>query len=165
MRRLLIVAMLVASLVPAIARAQLIRGQVLESGSRQPLYGSIIVLLDSSGAQVAGAITDEHGRFTLPAPAPGRYSLRANRIGFRSTGSASFTLAAGQTLEQTLVSSAIPIQLAAIHVTMAFVCHLGWALVVDRLRGFVRRPGPLRAIEAGAGAALLYLAARTVLRS
>jgi threonine/homoserine/homoserine lactone efflux protein len=55
--------------------------------------------------------------------------------------------------------------LAAIHVTMAFVCHLGWALVVDRLRGFVRRPGPLRAIEAGAGAALLYLAARTVLRS
>jgi threonine/homoserine/homoserine lactone efflux protein len=55
--------------------------------------------------------------------------------------------------------------LAAIHVTMAFVCHLGWALVFDRLRGFVRRPGPLRVLEAGAGAALLYLAVRTVLRS
>ena len=48
---------------------------------------------------------------------------------------------------------------------MAFVCHLGWALVFDRLRGFLRRPGPLRVLEAGAGAALLYLAVRTVLRS
>jgi threonine/homoserine/homoserine lactone efflux protein len=55
--------------------------------------------------------------------------------------------------------------LSAIHVTMAFACHLGWALVFDRLRGFVRRPGPLRVLEAGAGAALLYLAVRTVLRS
>jgi threonine/homoserine/homoserine lactone efflux protein len=55
--------------------------------------------------------------------------------------------------------------LAAIHVTMAFVCHLGWALAFDRLRGFVGRPGPLRVLEAGAGAALLYLAVRTLLRS
>jgi threonine/homoserine/homoserine lactone efflux protein len=55
--------------------------------------------------------------------------------------------------------------LAAIHVTMAFVCHLGWALVFDRLRRFLRRPGPLRVLEAGAGATLLYLAVRTVLRS
>jgi threonine/homoserine/homoserine lactone efflux protein len=55
--------------------------------------------------------------------------------------------------------------LAAIHVTMAFACHLGWASVFDRLRGFVRRPGPLRVLEAGTGAALLYLAVRTALRS
>jgi threonine/homoserine/homoserine lactone efflux protein len=55
--------------------------------------------------------------------------------------------------------------LAAIHVTMAFVCHLGWALVFDRLRGFVRRPGPVRVLEGVAGAALLYLAVRTVVRS
>jgi threonine/homoserine/homoserine lactone efflux protein len=55
--------------------------------------------------------------------------------------------------------------LAAIHVTTAFACHLGWALAFDRLRRFLRRPGPLRTLEAGAGAALLYLAVRTVLRS
>jgi threonine/homoserine/homoserine lactone efflux protein len=55
--------------------------------------------------------------------------------------------------------------LAAIHVAMAFVCHLGWAVVFHRLRGFVRRPGPMRVLEAGAGAALLYLAVRTVVRS
>ena len=55
--------------------------------------------------------------------------------------------------------------LAAIHVAMAFVCHLAWAMVFHRLRGFVRRPGPMRVLEAGAGAALLYLAVRTVLRS
>ena len=55
--------------------------------------------------------------------------------------------------------------LAAIHVTMAFVCHLGWALLFDRLRRVLRQPGPLRVLEAGAGATLLYLAVRTVLRS
>jgi threonine/homoserine/homoserine lactone efflux protein len=55
--------------------------------------------------------------------------------------------------------------LAAIHVTMAFACHLGWALLFDRMRRFLRRPGWLQMLEGGAGAALLYLAVRTVLRS
>jgi threonine/homoserine/homoserine lactone efflux protein len=54
--------------------------------------------------------------------------------------------------------------LAAIHVTMAFVCHLGWAFVFDRLRGLVQGRGSARVFEAGAAAALLYLAVRTVMR-
>ena len=54
--------------------------------------------------------------------------------------------------------------LAAIHVAMAFVCHLGWAFIFDRLSGFVRRRGNTRLFEAGAAAALLYLAVRTALR-
>lgn len=115
MRHLLVV--LLVLLAPATLHAQVVRGQVVESGTRQPLYGSIIVLLDSAGTQMAGAITDEAGRFTLSAPAPGRYTLRANRIGFRSTRSASFILAEGQTLEQTLIASAIPVELDAIQIT------------------------------------------------
>jgi protocatechuate 3,4-dioxygenase beta subunit len=99
------------------AHAQVVHGLVVESGSRQPLYGSIIVLLDSANTQLAGAITDSLGRFTLTAPAPGRYTLRANRIGFRSTRSEPFTLAAGQTLDETLVASTVPVQLATIDVT------------------------------------------------
>lgn len=106
-----------ALLAPASVSAQVVRGLVVESGSRQPLYGSIVVLLDSAGTQVTGAIADSLGRFTLTAPAPGRYTLRANRIGFQSTRSDPFALAAGQTIAQTLIASAIPVQLAAIDVT------------------------------------------------
>jgi len=52
--------------------------------------------------------------------------------------------------------------LAAIHVTMALACHLGWALAFDRLRRLVARPHALRALDVGAGAALLLLAARSL---
>jgi len=89
---------MVVLITPSVANAQRVRGLVVESGTNEPLYGAIIVLLDSTNAQVAGAITDSLGRFTLTAPAPGHYALRANRIGFRSTRSESFALAAGQTL-------------------------------------------------------------------
>ena len=54
--------------------------------------------------------------------------------------------------------------LAAIHVTMALCCHLGWAYVFDRLRWLVRGPRALRLFDAGAAAALLYLAVRTVVQ-
>jgi threonine/homoserine/homoserine lactone efflux protein len=55
--------------------------------------------------------------------------------------------------------------LAAIHVTMAFACHLSWAFMFSRLRGFVSDPGPLRVLEVGTATALLYLAVRTLLQS
>lgn len=54
--------------------------------------------------------------------------------------------------------------LASIHVTMAFACHVGWALVFSRLRFVVRHPGPLRVLQVSTASTLLYLAARTLLR-
>lgn len=107
----------VAVSVPARARAQIVRGHVVDAGSGQPLYGAIVALMDASGAQVAAAISDADGYATLPAPMPGRYRLQARRIGFRSTTSTPFTLAAGQKLAVLLVASAVPVQLATIKVT------------------------------------------------
>lgn len=52
--------------------------------------------------------------------------------------------------------------LAAIHVAMAFVVHVGWTIGFDRMRHVVHRPGPMRVLETGAGIALLILAARTL---
>jgi threonine/homoserine/homoserine lactone efflux protein len=53
--------------------------------------------------------------------------------------------------------------LAAVHVTMAFVCHVAWALVFERLRHALTRRGALRFLDAGTGVALLLLALRTLL--
>ena len=54
--------------------------------------------------------------------------------------------------------------LAAIHVTMAFVCHLGWAFAFGRLRNWLQRPAAARVLNAGAGLALLLLAVQSVSR-
>jgi len=52
--------------------------------------------------------------------------------------------------------------LAGIHVTMAFAVHVGWAFAVARLRAIVTRRPARRALDTGAGVALLLLAAWTV---
>jgi threonine/homoserine/homoserine lactone efflux protein len=52
--------------------------------------------------------------------------------------------------------------LAAIHVVMAFTCHVGWSLLFDRVRTSSRSPQFIRALDAIAGVALLFLAARTL---
>jgi len=52
--------------------------------------------------------------------------------------------------------------LAAIHIVMAFSCHLVWAFAFSRLRHMVTHRQAIRVLDAGAGVALLYLAARTL---
>lgn len=54
-------------------------------------------------------------------------------------------------------------RLAAIHVALAFVCHVGWSLAVDRIRTAARSGAALRTLDAAAGAALIYLAVRTLM--
>ena len=53
--------------------------------------------------------------------------------------------------------------LAAIHITMAFVCHGLWALGFDRLRRLLRPPLARRLVEASTGVALIGLALRIFL--
>ena len=50
--------------------------------------------------------------------------------------------------------------LAAIHVTMAFACHAGWATGFDSLRRIWTRPGARRSVDAAVGLALLALTLR-----
>jgi threonine/homoserine/homoserine lactone efflux protein len=55
------------------------------------------------------------------------------------------------------------VQLAAIHVGMAFICHTIWALALDRLRHLLTHPSARLALEGLTAAALLLLAARVLL--
>jgi threonine/homoserine/homoserine lactone efflux protein len=52
--------------------------------------------------------------------------------------------------------------LAAIHITMALVCHGLWAVAFDRLRLLLRPPLARRLVEAATGVALIALALRIV---
>ena len=52
--------------------------------------------------------------------------------------------------------------LAAIHVSMAFVAHIAWAVSFATLRAWLTRPSVSRLLDAGAGTALLAFAIWTM---
>ncbi len=91
--------------------AQAVRGELREGESGRPVAGAFVVLLDEGGRQVGGSFTDAAGGFHLQAPAPGRYALRAERVGHVSVRSEVLQLAAGQTLLYGLEMGAAAIQL------------------------------------------------------
>jgi threonine/homoserine/homoserine lactone efflux protein len=73
-----------------------------------------------------------------------------------------FYLAVVPTFMPPSAGTALFTLLAAIHVTMAFLCHVGWAFVFSRLRQFASRRKPLQVLEACTAMMLIYLAARTI---
>ncbi len=63
------------------ATAQSIRVRTIEAETGRPIAGAIVVLLDSAGRRVVQGLTDDLGRISFSAPAPGSYRLKADRIG------------------------------------------------------------------------------------
>jgi uncharacterized surface anchored protein len=55
------------------AAAQSIRIRTLEVETGRAISGAIVVLLDSAGRRVMQGLTDDLGRISLTAPAPGMY--------------------------------------------------------------------------------------------
>lgn len=78
----LILAVLVA--LPATAAAQIVSGRVVEEGTDLPVSAAFVTLVDAAGQDRASGLAGQDGVFRLRAPAPGRYRLRSERIGYRS---------------------------------------------------------------------------------
>lgn len=76
------VAALLTSLLAPCAVAQSIAGRVGSAPGAAPLPGATVVVLDSAGTLLAGATTDDAGRFTLALRAAGTYRLKVRHIGF-----------------------------------------------------------------------------------
>ncbi|UCC71998.1 MAG: carboxypeptidase regulatory-like domain-containing protein [Gemmatimonadota bacterium] len=107
--------------------SQTARGALLEEGTGAPIEGAFIRLLDEGDQQlhrVVGALSGPDGRFLVRAPEPGRYRLRAERIGFKSTLSDVIELAAGQTVEQVIIAPVEPVVLEGLEVTAEPVCDV-----------------------------------------
>src|SRR5690242_16384794 len=96
------------------ARAQVVRGTVEAESTHVAVSSALVSLLDASGRRVARTLTDDAGRYALVAPRPGRYTVRAERIGHRAMSSAPFELAAGETLVRTLESPATAVLLPVV---------------------------------------------------
>jgi hypothetical protein len=106
-------------LATAIARpvvAQVVRGDVADERSGAPVFGALVVAYDSSGARVAGTISDDSGRFAMRIRAPGRYHLGIERIGYATGGKIPFEIGPGATVQAHLVASSVAVVLPRIAV-------------------------------------------------
>jgi carboxypeptidase family protein len=87
------VLLLSAAFSSSAAAQAVVRGQVVDQPSGAPMQGVFVMLLNPEGRRVAGVLSDEKGEFVFRA-APGHYSIRADRIGYKSGTIAEFALTA-----------------------------------------------------------------------
>jgi hypothetical protein len=120
-------AALALGVLPLPGSAQVVRGTVIDEASSRGLPGVVVVLLDSAGKRVAGVLADDEGRYAIRITAPGRYAVRAERIGYRADAATPVSLAVGETVELRLVTRPVPVELAAVRVTGRSPCVAGAA--------------------------------------
>lgn len=101
---------------PSLLSAQAVAGQLSDAGSQKPVQGALVLLLDEESEVQGGFLTDEEGRFMIPAPGPGRFSLQAERIGYRTTATPPFLLEEGQTRVVSMLTAQVPVELGGLTV-------------------------------------------------
>ena len=109
-------ALLLGLALPHTSHGQTVQGRLLEAGVGSPVEGALVLLLDEAGQDQDGYLSNAAGRFLLKAPNPGRYTVRAERIGFETVTSEAFQLASGQTLGIDLEMSLAPILMEELRV-------------------------------------------------
>lgn len=103
---------------------QSLRGRVMLPDSTTPLVGVTVTLHDGAGAVASQTTSGASGRYTLEAPSPGPYTLRAIRIGYRPAELPLDHLAAGEVRELDLVMVEEPFRLAELAVTAHDRCRM-----------------------------------------
>ncbi len=81
------------------ARAQIVKGVLRDSGTKQPILLGTVALLDTTLAVVDQVLTDEKGAFLLNAPKPGAYYVLADRLGYRRSVDGILELGAGGSID------------------------------------------------------------------
>ena len=103
---------------------QEVRGLVTADGTGAPIKGALILLIDLDGNRVGGVLSASNGRFRVPVPDPGRYVLRAERLGYASMDTELIEVPAGTSVEQRIVSAMRPIQLAGLYLRGGRRCEV-----------------------------------------
>jgi hypothetical protein len=98
------------------ARAQMVRGVIRDSVSREPLPGAVVTLSDSSGAKYARTISSETGAYVV-ARLGGASVLHIQRIGFRPR---SLSIPRDSVVDVTM--GPIPLVLSAVSATEKRIC-------------------------------------------
>jgi hypothetical protein len=105
---------------PLPAAAQTVRGVVLDAASGAPVAAAFVLLVPAAAGDmpadsaVDGAVTDSLGRFLLTPPAPGRYRLRVDRIGYQSHLAEAFETVPSEPVDRQIRALFQPIDLLSL---------------------------------------------------
>lgn len=102
--------------VAAPAPAQVVTGVLVEAETGTPVEGAMISAVDSLERSRAATLTNREGRFRIGDLEPGRYVLRADRIGHRSSYSDTLHLGGADTVQVRMSARVQAIPLAEIRV-------------------------------------------------
>ena len=102
---------------PETLRAQEWSGRIQASTDRLPVAGALVILLDSTGAEVRRTLSTPTGGFGFNLPGPGRFQLRVLRIGYAAWLSPQAQFTPGERKEERFILEDRIIQLAAVEIS------------------------------------------------
>jgi hypothetical protein len=80
-----------------------IHGVLVDAATGRPIVGARVILVAGDGRRLLATLTGVEGSFRLPAPPPGRYTLRAERVGYAAESQTIETAADGSARVQMAV--------------------------------------------------------------
>ena len=130
-----------------VASGQVVRGRLLDSDGATGIGGAMISLLDQGDQEFGRSLTRNTGLYQVATSTPGRYRIRADRIGYATTFSDYFDLAAADTLLVDIAARIEAVSLAGIEAEAETRCRVrpGEGLTVTRVWDEARK-----ALEAAA---------------
>jgi hypothetical protein len=105
---------LALALVPAAAPAQTVGGTVADARTGEPVPGAMVRLIDAEGTRHDAALTDARGRYTVRSRTPGRFTVRAERVGYATSAAADLELAPGQQVSHAISMAPSELTLSAV---------------------------------------------------
>lgn len=105
------------ALVSGPVQAQLVRGQLLDLDSNQPLAAGIVTLLNENGQRVTTTVTGESGAWALQAPLPGVYFVEAKRLGYQPAIDGPVEISTGDNWTAVFHLQQLPVVLDPIEIT------------------------------------------------
>lgn len=101
-----------------------IRGQLVDRGTRRAIPGALVVLVDEGGQRRGASLTDPGGRFHVAVGRPGRYTLRAEHVGYATAVSDPIDVAAGQTVDYQMTARVQNLSLEGITASARARCEV-----------------------------------------
>ncbi|HTE46428.1 MAG TPA: carboxypeptidase regulatory-like domain-containing protein [Gemmatimonadaceae bacterium] len=109
---------------PLAVGAQTIRGRVFLADSVTPVAGIVVTANGPGNVTAARALSTSRGDYLLQLRAPGRYEVRALRIGFRPAVVRDVVVKENATSVQNIVLSSLPVAIAGMDVRDDRDCSL-----------------------------------------
>ncbi|MYI07500.1 MAG: carboxypeptidase regulatory-like domain-containing protein [Gemmatimonadetes bacterium] len=106
------------------ASAQAVRGRLMDLQSSEGVGGAMMTLVDRQDSHLGSTLTRASGLFEIEAPSPGRYRVKAERIGYATAWSDYFEIDVGDTLAIEIAAQVEAISLEGIEVQGEARCRV-----------------------------------------